>query len=426
MVYSHGKWEPELADLRVIKMAKVTAMEIQRESSYVDEHIKDTVKKWSKRSQGGSAIKYALMLSQPELAVRSKMLDQNHYLFNCANGIIDLKTGRLMPHSPEHLCTKQSSVAYDPKAQCPNWMNFLKSIFPGHEELLPFIRRAVGYSLTGDTREQCIFIMHGKGSNGKSTFLDTLQSISSDYWVKTKADAFMEKERGGSEANPFLAMLRGARFVTASETKSDRLLDESLIKEATGDSFMTVRNLHQNPITFQPQFKLWLATNHKPEIRGTDEGIWRRLKLIPFTAQFYDPEDADAPIYGPFKDKMLLAKLKAELPGILTWAVQGCLEWQKEGLNPPQIVLNATNEYRSEMDVIGSYLEERTERLVGHILSCTDLYNNYKDWCENNGHFAMSKIKFSRRLYERGIEKGRTRTGDKGYSGITLKTNNVW
>lgn len=419
-VYGRGKWNSDLGEYRVIKMATLTAVEMQQEMQYAGEHMKDAIKKWSKKSQNGMQIRNALKLAQAYLAIKASHLDKNQYFFNCANGVIDLKTGSLLQHNSDYLLTKQSNVRYDPDAKCPTWERFLTEIFPEDRDIIPFLQRAVGYSLTGDTREQCMFILHGNGSNGKSTFLDTLQGIMSDFWVKTKAEAFMERDRG-SDANPFLAMLRGARFVTASETKTDRSLDEAVVKEATGDSFMTVRNLHQNPITFQPQFKLWLATNHKPEIRGTDEGIWRRLRLIPFKAQFFDESDPNAPEHGPFKDKMLMIKLKAELPGILAWAVRGCLDWQKYGLQPPESVQEATQEYRSEMDIIGTFLEECCDRRSDKTTSCNDVYGIYKKWCEDNGHYSLSKNKLGRRIYERGYEKARAYNGDKAYKGLEIK-----
>ena len=420
IIYSRGVWDNKHADLRVINMAKRTALDIAKEADYVEEHQKSGIKNWCKKSQEGSRINYALKLAQPDLYVDIDTLDKDQLYFNCTNGVIDLTTGKLMNHCPDFYCTKQSSVAYDPKAKCPAWQKFLREILNNDADMINFVQRAIGYSLSGDTREQCMFVLHGKGSNGKSTFLDTIQALMSDYHVKTKADAFMESGRV-TDANPFLAMLRSARFVTASETKADRALDESLIKEATGDTTITARNLHQNPFEFSPHFKLWLATNHKPEIRGTDDGIWRRLLLIPFEAKFYDRTDPDAPIDGPFKDKLLITKLKNELPGILAWAVKGCLEWQRQGLNPPDAVREATQEYRSEMDVLGSYLEENTIKSVGATVSCASLYENYKKWCQDAGHTPYSKNKLGRRLYERHITKGTTPRGEKAYCGIKLR-----
>ena len=419
IIYSKGVWDNRHADLRVINMAKRTALDIERECDYVEEHMKTGLRNWCKKSQEGGRISYAIKLAQPDLAVDIDNLDRDRMYFNCANGVIDLTTGKLMKHNPAFYCTKQSPIEYNPKAKCPAWTKFLKDIMLDDSELISFLQRAIGYSMSGDTREQCMFVLHGKGSNGKSTFLDTVQSLMNQYSVKTKADAFMETGKV-TDANPFLAMLRSARFVTASETKADRALDEGLIKEATGDSVITARNLHQNPFQFSPQFKLWLATNHKPEIRGTDDGIWRRLILIPFAAQFFDKNDPDAPVNGPFKDKLLMAKLKNELPGILAWAVRGCLDWQKQGLNPPEVVLEATREYRSEMDVLGNYLEDNTVKSVGSTIACKTLYENYQNWCKENGHGPYSKNKFGRRLYERHITKGTTPKGEKAYVGIRL------
>lgn len=425
IIYSHGFWDNKHADLRVVNMAKRTALDIAKEADYVEEHQKSGIKNWCKKSQEGGRINYALKLAQPDLYIDIDRLDADRLYFNCANGTIDLTTGKLMKHCPDFYCTKQSSVEFNPRAKCPAWQKFLREILCEDDEMISFVQRAIGYSLTGDTREQCMFVLHGKGSNGKSTFLDTIQALMCGYHVKTKADAFMETGKV-TDANPFLAMLRSARFVTASETKADRALDESLIKEATGDSTITARNLHQNPFQFSPQFKLWLATNHKPEIRGTDDGIWRRLLLIPFAAQFYDKSDPDAPVNGPFKDKLLITRLKSELPGILAWAVRGCLDWQKQGLNPPDAVREATQEYRSEMDVLGSYLEENTIKSAGNTISCARLYENYKKWCQDNGHSPYSKNKFGRRLYERHITKGTTPRGEKAYVGVKLRQEETW
>lgn len=420
LIYNKGVWEKKHADLRVINMAKVTAVDIAKEQMYADEHQKNGIRAWARKSQEGGRINYMLKLAQPDLVVDSDLLDKDRQLFNCANGVVNLRTGTLMKHSPEYYCTNHSDIEFDPNARCPLWTSFLNSIFCGNNELISFVQRSVGYSLTGETKEQCVFVLYGNGSNGKSTFLDVIQSIQNTYHSKTRADAFMNTGKN-SDANPFLAMLRSSRMVTASETDENKPLDESMIKEVTGDSTITVRSLHKDPFEFHPQFKLWLATNHKPEIRGTDDGIWRRIMLIPFNAKFYNAEDPNAPIEGPFKDKEMLQKLKAEAKGIFAWAVRGAVAWNQGGLQVPDEVRAATEDYRTEMDVMGAFIEENTVRGIGKMIACSVLYENYKRWCTDAGCGAFSKNKFGRRLYERGVQKGVMPDGSKAYVGIALK-----
>ena len=420
LIYNKGTWEKKHADLRVINMAKATAVDIAKEQQYVEEHQKNGIRAWAKKSQEGGRISYMIKLAQPDLVISAEKLDKDKQLFNCANGVVNLRTGLLLPHSTEYYCTNHSDVEFDLNAGCPLWTKFLNSIFEGNSELISFVQRSVGYSLTGETKEQCIFVLYGNGSNGKSTFLDVIQSVLNTYHTKTRAEAFMNTGKT-SDANPFLAMLRSSRMATASETDENKPLDESTIKEVTGERTITVRSLHKDPFQFRPQFKLWLATNHKPEIRGTDEGIWRRIMLIPFNAKFYNAEDPNAPIEGPFKDKDMLEKLEAEAKGILAWAVRGAVAWNKNGLQVPDEVREATEDYRTEMDVIGAFLEENTERGDRKKVACSILYENYKHWCTDAGCCAFSKSKFGRRLYERGIQKGTMPNGSKAYVWITLK-----
>lgn len=348
LIYNKGTWEKKHADLRVINMAKVTAVDIVKEQQYADEHHKNGIRAWAKKSQEGGRISYMLKLAQPDLVVDAEKLDSDRQLFNCANGVVNLRTGILMQHSSEYYCTNHSNIEFDSNARCPLWMNFLNSIFGGNNELISFVQRSVGYSLTGETKEQCIFVLYGNGSNGKSTFLEVIQSIQNTYHTKTQADAVMNTGKS-SDANPFIAMLRSSRMVTASETDENKPLDESMIKEVTGDGTITVRRLHKDPFEFHPQFKLWLATNHKLEIRGTDDGIWCRIMLIPFSAKFYNAEDPNAPIEGSFKDKDMLQKLKAEAKDIFAWAVRSAVNWNKNGLQVLDEVREATEDYRTEM-----------------------------------------------------------------------------
>jgi putative DNA primase/helicase len=273
-------------------------------------------------------------------------LDRDPWLFNVANGTLNLKTGELQPHEREHLITKLPPVEYDREAECLTWWKFLERIFAGNLEVMTFIQKAVGYALTGSTKEQCLFFLHGLGANGKSTFLEVIHTLMGDYASRTGSETFLMKKSGGIPND--VAALRGARLVGAVEVESGRRLAEVLVKEMTGGDRITARFLHSEFFTFKPEFKIFLAANHKPVIRGTDHAIWRRIHLIPFNVQIPKKE----------QDRELPEKLKAELPGILNWALEGCLMWQEHGLEPPQEVQTATEEYREEMDPLGDFLAE--------------------------------------------------------------------
>lgn len=421
-IYRRGVWDANMADMRVLKMAQVTAQDIQQEVPFLEPRDGKERLKWATKAQMGGHISYAINLTRPYVARSPMQLDADPWLFNAANGVVDLRTGLMQDHSATLLMTKQAPVEYRPDAKCPTWERFLREIFAQHADLIPFIQRAVGYSLSGSIAEQCMFIAHGYGSNGKSTFLETLQAIIGPYWAKTQAETFAAQDKQNPGApNPAVAALRGARFVTASETNEGLRLNEGLVKEVTGDAFITVRKLHQEPFTFQPSFKLWLGTNHKPEIRGTDHGIWRRIHLLPFDATFYEPGDADAPMAGPFKDKTLPAKLRGELPGILAWAIRGARQWHQHGLGAPQSVLNATLEYRNEMDVLGAFVSDAVEMRPGSNCTSAGLYDAYKRWAADNGHGAMSKNKFGRKLRERGFKVEKDSMGNSCVFGVAVR-----
>jgi putative DNA primase/helicase len=276
-------------------------------------------------------------------------LDQDPWLFNVENGTIDLKTGELRPHERGALITKLAPVQYDREAECPTWWKFLMRIFNGNLALIEFLQKAVGYALTGSTREQCLFFLHGLGANGKSTLLEIIHTLLGDYAHRTSSETFLIKKSGGIPND--VAALRGARLVGAVEVESGRRLAEVLIKEMTGGDRISARFLHAEWFDFKPEFKIFLAANHKPVIRGTDHAIWRRIHLIPFNVQIPKPE----------QDRDLPEKLKAELPGILNWALEGCQMWQLYGLEPPAEVQAATQDYREEMD---------PGRLPGRVLHC--------------------------------------------------------
>lgn len=352
--------------------------------------------------------------NEPGIPVLPEHLDQAPWLFNVLNGTLDLQAGELMPHRRADLITKLAPVEYDPQAQCPTWWAFLEKIMNGDGTMMEFLQKAMGYALTGDTREQCLFFLFGLGANGKTTFLETLQTLWGDYAKRTSTETFLVK-KGNSIPND-VAALRGSRLVAAVEVESGRRLAEVLLKEMTGGDTMTARFLRAEFFEFKPEFKIFLAANHKPIIRGTDNGIWRRIHLIPFTVQI--PKDQ--------QDKELPAKLRAELAGILNWAVEGCLQWQHEGLTPPPEVRMATNTYREEMDPLGGFIGECCVVTPSAEAMAKDLYKAYTAWAEESGEKRpMSQKEFGGRLKERGLMNSQeTRGQNKGkskWSGIGLR-----
>ena len=264
----------------------------------------------------------------------------------------------------------------------------------------------MGYSLTGDIREQCIFFCWGTGANGKSTFLDILRQMLGDYAANTPFSTF-DLSRQANIPNDLAALYR-SRMVTASETNESRRMNEGRVKAMTGDSAMTARFMHQEFFTFTPVFKIWLAMNHKPGITGTDDGIWRRIRLIPFTISFKGRED-----------KTLLEKLRGELPGIFAWAVRGALDWQARGLEMPKAVQSATATYRTESDTIAQFEEEALVVNPKARVIASALYHQYVDWCKDTGHEPLNSTNFGRRLQERGYEKQK-HSGNVFYIGLGL------
>jgi putative DNA primase/helicase len=265
------------------------------------------------------------------LVVRPAQLDADPWLVTCENGVLDLRTGQLGPHDRALLMTKLVPASFDPEARCDRWERFLHRIMNGNTALIDFLRRAVGYSLTGQTSERCLFFLYGMGANGKSTFLEVLRALLARYAQQADFTSFLETPRGDGPRND-IARLIGARVVTSSEVGEGKRLNESLVKTLTGTDTVTARFLHAEFFEFKPQFKLWLAANHRPVVRGTDPAIWDRVRLIPFTVSIPPME----------RDSGLLAELLRELPGILAWSVAGCLEWLEKGLGTPPEVAAAT------------------------------------------------------------------------------------
>jgi putative DNA primase/helicase len=291
-------------------------------------------------------------------------------------------------------------VEFQPAATCPIWLAFLERIMAGNPDLLAFLQRAVGFTLTGSVREHVLLFCYGGGANGKSTFLNTLIALlGGEYSMKAPPDLLMAR---GGEAHPTeRADLFGRRCVVCNEADDGRRLAESLVKELTGGDSIRARRMREDFWEFNATHKLWLAANHKPIVRGTDHGIWRRIKLIPFTVTIPDDE----------QDKALPAKLEGELSGILNWALAGCIEWQETGLAPPADVATATSHYQQAMDVMGQFLEQRCVTAGGAEAGATSLYRAYRDWCVATGEHSLNQTRFGTELTERGFKTDRRTHG---------------
>lgn len=342
----------------------------------------------------------AVAASLDGIAARGEDFDRDPWLLNVANGTLDLRTGSLREHRREDLQTKVIPVPYDPASKADTFRAFLDRVLPA-EDVRDFVQRAIGYSLTGCTDEQVMFMCWGTGANGKTTFTETMLSAMSDYGMKSPSEMVLAK-RGDSIPND-VARLRGARFVAMAEIEDGRRLAEQRVKELTGGDTVTARFMRAEFFDFKPVAKFWVSTNHRPMVRGTDEAIWRRIRLIPF----------DVTIPAEERDAKLPEKIEAELPGVLAWAVEGCLEWQRSGLAPPPEVLAATENYRNEQDVLGAFLEERCHVVAGGWVSAADLYSAYRAWSEVSGERRpMAQRQFGMELAARGFVNDR-----KGHGG---------
>ena len=395
----------------VERRAKDTVRGIYGEANAVDDPTeRKRLAKWAMQSEGGQRLREMIGQARTEagIAIAPDALDRDPWILTVANGAIDLRTGQLQPARRADLNTKLAPVTFDPSASCPTWLAFLDRIMGHKRDVIAFLQRAVGYALTGDASEHCLFLLYGNGRNGKTTFVETIAALLGDYAQTTPSETLLVKREGGVPND--LARLAGARLVSASESEEGKRLSEALIKQLTGGDTISARFLHAEFFDFVPVFKLFFRTNHKPLIRGTDEGIWSRIRLVEFAEQITDAE----------RDAGLPRRILAELPGILNWALAGCLAWQRDGLGYPADVRAATGAYRAEMDMIGAFLEECC--VVGfqrHVLS-KDLYNRYTRWSEENGERPIAQRALGLRLVERGFVNEKGTGGVRRWLGLTL------
>lgn len=414
MIWEGVRWANDETG-EVERKAKDTVRQIASEATLQsDPELAEKITKHAIRSESAGSIRHMLELAatEPEITTTADQLDNDPWLLNVENGTIDLRTGTLRAHKRTDLITKLTAIEYRPDATCPRWQLFLSQAMGGDTELVDFLQRAVGYALTGDTREQCLFFCYGHGANGKSTFLEIVRELAGEYGQQAEFSTFMARTGEGPRND--LARMRGARLVTASEAPSNKPFDESVLKRLTGDDTIVARQLYEEFFEFKPQHKIFLAANHKPIVKEQTLAFWRRMRLIPF--------DVTVPVKD--RDKRLPKKLRAELPGILAWAVAGCVKWQEQGLHEPRAVKQATRSYRDENDLLGEFIDRHAVLEPRGWTSTVELYRVFCEWwTETRGPRTppIQMVYFGRMLGERETLAHAKRGGTRGWAGIALR-----
>ncbi|MCX6539598.1 MAG: phage/plasmid primase, P4 family [Acidobacteria bacterium] len=409
LIRSEHHWKPD-ADGAVIRLALDHARRQQRQAL----DIKDTfergkaIEHWLKFDRR-AALDNLLSLAKnlPPLADDGTNWDHNRGLIAFENGVVSLETGTLRPGKPEDKITLSTGFSFDPDASCPRWERFIKEVIPD-PAVADFMWRAFGYAITGDMREQVFFLLFGRGCNGKSTLMDVIESVLGDYALTVPFSAF-EQDRAGSVPAD-VASLDGKRLVKASEGTPGRWLHSSRLKDITGGERVSARHLYGNPFTFRPVCKVFLSTNELPKVGDDSDGLWRRLRQVPFTQRFEGTAD----------DRSLKDTLLAEAPGILAWLVRGCLEWQTRGLGVPAAVADATAEYRADCDPLARFFDEACRLELGVDVGASDLFRHYRQWAERAGlseKERLSATAFGRKCVDRFM-RSKTR-GGMVYQGVS-------
>jgi putative DNA primase/helicase len=413
LIWNGKFWEVDRTN-QIKFFAEVIIAEMRKEAEVIsDEKTRKALMRNVTRASQTGGKKALLEESKHYVQILSEQLDNDDFLLNTLDGMVDLKTGVVYEHNKEKYMSYIINHQIDRINKPVKWLAFLDEIFQGDKELINFIHKAVGYTLTGSIREQSMFLTFGDGSNGKSVFLDVIKRLLCDYGANAQVETLLERKSNGSGgASEDLARLKGVRFVTTGENSQGSKLNEGLIKQMTGGEKITARHLYAEYFEFYPKFKIWLATNHKPIIRGNDTGIWRRIISIPFNYKV--PREK--------RNKSLIFELQEEMGAILKWAIDGCLKWQKEGLKLPDAITKSNQDYQEEMDIITIFLKDHTKTDPQSKVLATKIYQEYVAWAKSSNEWVASSTIFGRELGKR-FKKKRTSKG-VWYLGLKLKSEN--
>ena len=395
LIWNGVNWSPDYTGAVVRMFIETMRLSASQAIALADTAAAQRATQHALRSTNRAQVDAGLGLLQSisGVSVCAEDLDRDPWLIGTVGGVVDLRTGCAIKPHRDQLITKSIGTRYEPTATCPTWDRFLQTVTSNDAELISFLQSAVGYTLTGMTSEQCLFFLFGTGQNGKGVFTETLKRLLGDYG-QTAPETMFTKDRNNTATND-VARLAGARMAVAAELDEGAAFAESRIKALTGSDTITARFLHREFFDFPPTHKFWISGNHKPTVKGTDYGIWRRIRLVPFTVRIADDE----------KDPDLGHKLAEELPGILNWALAGCLAWRKDKLRIPTSVREATEDYRREEDVIGQFLADTTEESRGERTLTTTLYQAYLAWAEREGiqsRFHLTARRLNRKVEEHG------------------------
>jgi putative DNA primase/helicase len=399
-------------DAKLVNLAKQ-----QKKDEDLEAEIKAVTRllKWHEQSLNWPRISACEHVLRTPLAIRLDQVERDPWRLNLANGTLDLRTAELHPHDRADMITQACPVSWDPTATSPAWDAFVSYAMGGDHELVEYLQRLVGYAITGLTSEHILAFFHGGGRNGKSTFLQVIRTMLGEYACAAPRDLLFE-DRGHPRHPAELARLYGKRFAVCAEIGEHTTLDEAKVKDLTGGDTVSVRRMREDYWDLVPTHTLFIAGNHKPNIKGDDLGIWRRIRLIPW----------DVTVLEADVDRDLPQKLASELPGILRWCVDGCLSWREDGLREPSSVVGATSAYRKESDALGAFLAQHCVFEPGGRVTRAGLREKYEEACKEDGAHPVGPKKLAQRIQERGCRSCQVREGTRvkdGWAGLRLKSD---